>query len=241
MISIVLFFASQLSAYVLSIFYMPAFAFLGYQAVYFFYHNTRWWYWQVPDLPYSFGMSLLVLCLAIADRRRTTQSSVFESAPLRWMWLLIVLYGITYFWAVRPTAHLDSFDNFLKLVIAVTCAYKLCSNALALNYYLYGYVFGASYLGYYLLEVGRNAGDRVSSFGVVDSPDVNDLAALLAPAAILALHYFFIHLGWRRILIIIGGALIVNALVLVNSRGAFLGLSLGLPSTSRAFISWVKK
>ncbi|MBK1617428.1 hypothetical protein CKO42_02940 [Lamprobacter modestohalophilus] len=227
MISIGLFFATQLSAYVLSIIYMPAFAFLGYQSVYFLHHRTRWWYWQVPDLPYSFGMSVLVLVLAIADRRRTTESSVLGSAPLRWMWILVVLYGFTYFWAVRPDAHLNSFDDFFKLVIVVTCAYKLCSNALALNYYLYGYVFGASYLGYYLLEVGRNAGERVSNFGVIDSPDVNDLAALIVPAAILALHYFFIHVGWRRILIVIRGALIVNALVLVNSRGAFLGLFAG--------------
>ncbi|MCF7980460.1 MAG: O-antigen ligase family protein [Pseudomonadales bacterium] len=227
MFSIGLFLASQISAYVLSFVYMPAFAFLGYQAVYFFYHNTRWWYWQVPDLPYSFGMSLLVLGLAVADRKRTTKSSVIGAPPLRWMWLLVGFYAITYIWSVRPDAHLESFDDFLKLVVVVTCAYKLCSNALALNYYLYGYVFGASYLGYYLLEIGRNAGERVTGFGVIDSPDVNDLAAVIAPAAIFALHYFLLHIGWRRILIIIGGALIVNALVLINSRGAFLGLFVG--------------
>ncbi|MEO0438042.1 MAG: O-antigen ligase family protein [Pseudomonadota bacterium] len=227
MISIAFFYLSQLSAYIFSATRTPAFAFVGYEIVYFFYDRTRWWFYSIPDLPYSFGMSLLVLVLAFADKKRTTPTTFLSIGMFRWMWLVVLLHGLTYFWSQLPTVHLDAFDNYLKMAIIVTAAFKLCATREALNYYLYAYVFGTAYLGYYLLEVGRNSGARVSNFGLVDSPDVNGVAATFAPAAIFALHFFWRNKGWQKWIMVLAGAFIVNAIVLMNSRGTFLGLFIG--------------
>ena len=227
MISIAFFYLSQLGAYLFSATRTPAYAFVGYEIVYFFYDKTRWWFYSIPDLPYSFGMSLLVLVMALADRKRTTPTTVMSVAMFRWMWLVVLLHGLTYFWCQLPTVHLDAFDNFLKMAIIVTAAFKLCDSRQALNSYLYAYVFGTAYLGYYLLEIGRNSGARVANFGLVDSPDVNGVAAAFAPAAIFALHFFWRNKGWQKWIMVLAGAFIVNAIVLMNSRGTFLGLFLG--------------
>ncbi|MCF7980665.1 MAG: O-antigen ligase family protein [Pseudomonadales bacterium] len=181
----------------------------------------------MPDLPYSFGISLLVLAIALFDRKRTTPTPWISSAPLRWMWMLIVMHGLATFWALLPDYHYRFFDNFLKLGIVVTAAYKLCATRKSLDYYLYAYIFGCAYLGYLLLNMGRNSGARVANFGLVDAPDVNAVAAALVPGALIALHYFLKDKGWSRWLFFVGGALTVNAMVLINSRGAFLGLILG--------------
>lgn len=227
MLSIVFFYLSQIGAYILSLSYSPALAFVGYQLVYFFYHPTRWYYWQLPQLPYSFGMSVLVLGVAFFDRRRTSPSPMLGSAIMRWMWVVVALHGLAYFGASLPDYHWETFVNFFKLALIVTCAYKLCADKKSLDWFMYAYVFGSGYLGYYLFDIGRNSGNRVTGFGLVDAPDVNAVAAMLGPASIFALHFFWKNEGWRRWLMVIGGGFIVNALVLMNSRGAFLGVFVG--------------
>jgi len=145
-----------------------------------------------------------------------------------WLLLLGIYFSAVNFWAFAPTLQAFATNHFIKTIVVMFAALALCDSKRALDYYLVAFVVGAAYIGYYTLEVGRNQGNRVTGVGTVDAPDVNDMAAMLAPAAIIALHWFWqARKGIYRLLVIAAGALIVNALVLMNSRGAYLGLLVG--------------
>lgn len=203
----------------------PVYAFALYEAVYFFNPEQRWWGSMVPDFSYSFFVVLLMIFLLIVNFKRVKENSLLKIPQFRWMYVILTLYGIAYFYSALPDEHYEALVYFLKLIVIVSIAYKLCDSAAKLNYVLYGYIFGAWYIGFVAYQLGRNSGDRVEGIGTVDSPDSNGIAAAIAPTLVMALYYFLTSKNWiLKSLFVIAGVFIANGLVLINSRGAFLAV-----------------
>ncbi|WP_339772592.1 O-antigen ligase family protein [uncultured Paraglaciecola sp.] len=228
MLSVLLFLGSFISSFALSFRHAPIFAFVLYQMIYFFNPQNRWWGSLVPDLGYSFFSVAFMAVILLINWPEAQKNKLAQLPSFRWLYVFVAIYSAVYIWSSFPSYHIDALIPLVKSAIIMSIAFKLCNSPKALDYMLYGYASGAAYLGYYIFQVGRNSGDRVEGIGMVDSPDANGVAAALAPAAVACLFYF-----WRNNLIkhkipfIIAGAFIVNALALINSRGAMLGLAAG--------------
>ena len=89
------------------------------------------------------------------------------------------------------------------------------------------YIFGAFILSYDTYTIGRNYGDRVEGVGLIDAPDSNGTSAALAPVVPFLMFYFWRGNIWIKIFVAIAGIFILNALILINSRGAFIGVFVG--------------
>ncbi len=191
------------------------------------YHEQRWWSSSIPSIGYSFFFSLVILICALFPKNRTP-TSIFQLVPLRWFLAVLAYFTIVQLWAVLPGSHGYALENFIKLSVVLLAAFKLCKTPDDLNKYLLSFAIGCAYIGFYVMETGRNAMGRVEGVGTVDAPNVNDMAAILAVGAIFCLHYFW-HAknNAQRLLILAAGGLIINALVLMNSRGSFLGVLAG--------------
>ena len=213
----------------MSLFRNPVYAFVLYEAVYFFHPEKRWWGNMVPDISYSFFVVLLMFGLLFLNNQQVKNNKLLKIPQFRWMYALLFLYGIVYFYAALPEQHYDAFIYFLKLVVIVSVAYKLCDTALKLNYVLYGYIFGAWYLGFVAYQLGRNSGARVEGIGTVDAPDSNGIAIAIAPCLVICLYYYWTSKNWLvKSLVVIAGVFIANGLVLINSRGAFLAAAVSV-------------
>jgi hypothetical protein len=207
----------------------PVFAFALYQAVYFFYPQNRWWGGMVPNLPYSFYTVVLMAIGVLICFKDSQKNKLFATPQLRWFYLITILFVITSFFAVYPINHDDAMVNFIKLAIIMSIAYKLIMGDRELNIALWGYIFGSWYISFVAFQVGRNAGDRVEGIGAVDSPDANGTAASIAPALVLAFYYFWSTKNkLAKVALAIAGVFIANAIVLINSRGAFLGVAVSM-------------
>jgi hypothetical protein len=228
MISVLLFFGSFVSSFILSFRHSAIFAFVLYQLIYFYNPQNRWWGSMVPDLSYSYFSVVFMAVILAVNWANTQQNKILSIPSFRWMYVFVTIYTVVYFWAIFPEYHAAAIEPFIKAAIITTIAYKLCTSIKALDYMLYGYIAGAAYIGYYIFQVGRNSGDRVERIGMVDSPEANGVAAAIAPAAIACLYYFWRNTNNKlKIPFIIAGAFIVNGLVLINSRGAMLSLVVG--------------
>ena len=101
----------------------------------------------------------------------------------------------------------------------------MIDSAKKLEYSLWAYIIGAAYIGVEARRVGRNGYGRVEGIGTVTTDDANGIAAMLAPTIALLMYYV-----WRstsnpkKLMIALLGAYIVNGIVLINSRGSFLGV-----------------
>ncbi|MCG8517062.1 MAG: O-antigen ligase family protein [Pseudomonadales bacterium] len=203
-------------------------SFILYQLIYFLNPGARWWSVEIPQLSYSFIAAVLMLfSLGIRYRQYTEVSPWRRQPAFKWMLALLVMYFLANLYALNPAAHHRFTIDLAKLVVIVLVAYKLLNSERTLNAALWGYLIGATYIGYLATITGRNSGDRVEGIGLVDSPDANGVAAALVPAGALLMYYAWMG-NWKvRMLCVFCGALIANGLVLINSRGAFLGVVAG--------------
>jgi uncharacterized protein with PQ loop repeat len=203
-------------------------SFILYQLIYFLNPDDRWWSAEIPGISYSFIAAVLMLgALAVRYRECSNLAPWTEIPAFKWMIALLGMYYLAYLYALNAPLH-DRFTyDFTKLIVIVLVAYKLVNSPKSLDVSLWAYIVGATYIGYLATITGRNSQGRVEGIGMVDAPDANDMAAALVPAA--ALLMYFAWMGSKKVKILCGicGAFIANGLVLINSRGAFLGVAFG--------------
>jgi len=229
MLNVLMFCVAYSAGFFFSLFRNPVYAFSLYEVVYFFNPQQRWWGGMIPDVGYSFFVVILMLLVLVISYKHTRENKLLKVPHFKWMYALFFLYAIAYSYAIFPDAHYQASINFLKTILTISIAYKLCDSQEKLNYILYGYIFGAWYISFVAFQVGRNSGSRVEGIGTVDAPGANDVAAVIAPALVLCLYYFWTHRKWwHKGLAVVGGVFVANALVLINSRGSFLGVIISI-------------
>ncbi|EAZ98667.1 O-antigen ligase family protein [Marinobacter sp. ELB17] len=208
-----------------SLFINGSAAFILYQLVYFLNPDNRWWSAQIPGISYSFIASLLMLFALFVKYRFYTERSPWRDQPVfKWIILLLLMYYLMYVFALSPTMHHIFTFNFTKLIVIVFVAYKLLYSERVLNAALWAYILGATYIGYLATITGRNEFSRVEGIGLVDAPDANDTAAAIVPAVVFLMYFAWLGNKKVKILCVVCGAFLANGLVLINSRGSFLGV-----------------
>lgn len=212
-----------------ALFYSPAGAFILYQIVYFANPDNRWWSAGIPGLRYSFIVVILMMGLLAKNYKEfSARSPWIEQPALKWMALLLLMYYFAYTFAIDAIRH-DKFTfEFTKLVIIMFVAYKIIDTEKAFDAVIWGYLVGCFYIGYLATVTGRNSGARLEGIGMIDSPDSNGTAAALVPAAVILMYYAWQGSMKVKIATVVLGAFIANGLVLINSRGSFLGVALSL-------------
>lgn len=199
------------------------FAFYIYQLVYFLNPENRWWSHSLPSFGYSMITSIMLLFTYFIASKKYTANKITKLPYFKWLILLIASFLIAYFFAILPEKHEKFTILFFKMLIVVGVAYKVLDSQQKLEWALLAYLIGAAYIGYEAYVVGRDQYGRVEGIGMVDAPESNGTAAAIAPTIALLIFYFWKGGLKLKIAITIMGAFIVNGLILINSRGAFLG------------------
>lgn len=229
MFTVALFFLSFAVCFYLAIKDNKAYLFVLYELIYFFSPETKWWGKMIPDISYSFYTVVLLILFAMLKKDKFTFNNPFKVKPFLYLYLLVILYAIASLFTVYPIPHSIALDALMTLAVLVTVVYIICDNYRSLHIIINGYILGASYLSFYIFQFGRNSGGRVEYIGMPDAPDANGIAAAIAPALPIALGYFWVSNNWKiKVLYAIGGVFLANALILINSRGAFLGAACGI-------------
>lgn len=229
MLNVLLFIFIYIAGFVTTFRLGAFYAFPLYQLVYFFSPGQRWWSSSIPSLSYSKFTVLLMLVMFFIGFKKYSSNKVFNVPQFKWIYLILITYFIAAIDPILPFFHTDTTINFLKLVIIITIAYKVVTHEKQLKIIVWTYVAGCWYMSFYIFQIGRNAGDRVEGIGTVDAPTSNAIAAALAPSVVLCLYRFWAATSWHgRIFIAVVGAFIANAIVLINSRGSFLAVSVSI-------------
>ncbi|WP_100639764.1 O-antigen ligase family protein [Marinobacter salexigens] len=222
---LMVFFGGILSA----LLFTPVASFLVYQLVYFLNPDIRWWSASIPGIRYSFITVIVMFMVLLSRYSSLSLIAPWKEQPVfKWMLALVALYFISLMFAVVPEVHKRFAIDFAKLVLIVMIAYKLVHTEKALDACLWAYIVGATYIGYMAREVGRDGQGRVEGIGMVDTGgDGNMTAAAMVPALIMLIYLAWLGNKRIRFFALVCGALIANGIVLINSRGAFLGALVG--------------
>jgi hypothetical protein len=208
---------------ILPFIYGAHWAFYLYELTYFFNPENRWWFSYIPSLPYSKITVIIFLLVFFIHYKKYQKNQLMQLPQFKWIILLIFSYIGAYFYAIAPFLHEKALIEFIKLFIILGIAYKVLDSQKKLEWALVAYLLGVAYLSYETFVLGRNSNGRVEGMGVIDAPDSNGASATLVPALPLLIFYFLFASNKIRVMLVVAGGLIVNALILINSRGAFVG------------------
>lgn len=229
MLTVILFYSTYIGGIFYSFYRYPILAFVTYQAVYFYNPNERWWSSLVPELRYSFYISAIICLLFVFNFKEANKNPLFKIPQFRWSYAFFSCFVFAAIWSPFPEVHTYAIEVFAKLLIIVSLAYKLCDTPQKLNWILWAYIYGSWYISYLAFQLGRNSGNRVQGIGTVDSPDANGTAAAIAPAIVVCLYFIWKSKNkWLKLAAAIAAVFIANALILINSRGAVLGVAVSV-------------
>jgi len=199
-----------------------------YELVYFLNPLNRWWGENIPGLSYSFILVLFLLSSYIIYYNKYKDNKISDAPQTKWIACILVMFWLCQFVAVNLAYHKVATFEMLKLCIMITLGYKFINTKKKLDYALWAYMIGAAYIGLEAKRVGRDGHGRVEGIGTVTTDDANGVAAMLAPTVALLMYYVWKSTETKtKLFVALLGAYIVNGIVLINSRGAFLGVVAG--------------
>jgi hypothetical protein len=203
------------------------FGFYLYQIVYFLNPASRWWFSGLPEISYSFFVVVLMLTFFMIKFKSHQNNLIKEMPEAKWLICILITYYFVSIFAISREIHFKYLYELTKLYIIFFVAYKMLDSNHKIKMALICYIIGAAYIGYEADNVGRDEFGRVEGIGMVDVPGANGVAAALAPTIPLLVYFFWQGKWGLRLLVSVLGLIIVNGLVLINSRGAFLGVIVG--------------
>lgn len=206
----------------------PAWSVSLYLMTFFAAPQLWWWGKDLPSLRYAF-ISGFVLLGAVVLHSSTSAGRPGSSARTASIAALAMIANATFVHFVLAVDRAISLDTYLELLKFVLL-YFLMNSSIRDRRDLYVVLttlaLGAGYLGYEVTfnERGTFTAGRLEGVGAPGADTANGLASLLLLVLPLIGSLFVEGTRWHKALVIISAPLVLNVIIMCNSRGAFLGL-----------------
>lgn len=213
-------------------FFNPIFGALGYLQEYYVRPHLQWWDSQIPETWRYNLMISVVLAVSFVLRRGSLRPMAPARNPvLPWlvaMTAVMVLVSATvavnsdesWEWAIQWFKMAVIFPLLLVGVIRTRWGFNAISGA---------HIFGAFWWGWKAWENPRRSGGRLLWIGSDDSFNDNQAAThLLTTLPFIAVYFLTAREKWLRVLALVAAPLVINTIILCNSRGATVGVLAGV-------------
>ena len=201
----------------------PVYGLFGYLLEYYQRPALVWWGRDLPDMRWNFVIALVAIASYLVHQNSLPQRRRVVLIPLALMLLQAVNTSVVTIWAVAPELSWRWSIAYWKLVVIFFLFSNVIRNQRVLNLLILFQIIGTAYWGFDALDARRSA-SRLEGVGSGDTQNSNTLAAHVLTIIPLTIVFALTkEPRWMRGLAIISLPLIVNLLVLANSRGAMLG------------------
>jgi len=190
----------------------------------------RWWYGGLPSVRWSFTVAICILAAFFIKKSKYKKTGLFDAPQIKWLLINAVWFAMISQWAVWPYMQSKFLQDHIKLIIFILLAYKTIDTPKKFEGVMWTMMLGAYYVSYESKRVGRNSDGRVEGTGPADAGGDGNNAAASLVSVIPVLLYFVVRSFvvktklWKRLFLLFLMAFILNGVVLINSRGSFLGL-----------------
>lgn len=219
MLYLALFFGGSLLCIVRS----PFYGVLVYELSYFLNPVVRWWFWELPSLRYSYLISLILIVSFVIHYKESETNLLRDVPQFKWLAGMIAIVLFASLWAFNPAENQRLTERFLKYMIFILLVYKVVDSSKKLDSCLFVYMVGVFYICWVAWTTGRIGGNRLEGIGASDGSEVNGTAALVVTAVPMLLHaVLFASKKWMKFIALVAMVFVMNGLILLNSRGAFI-------------------
>lgn len=213
-------------------FYKPIFGVLGYLTIYVIYNPDIWWGGYLQQyLPRPSFVAVIILLL----------SSLLHLSKLNWqitrreielylflaiIWLVSVIFGVGI-----EKGNWIYLEKMTKLFVFIFLFIRVVTSVGHYKYVVWTLVLCACFLAFQAHSVssGYFTGDRLDALGGIDFREANGLGAFLA-LTVTFLGVELLRVSWpKRIVYVLAIGLMMNAMIMTQSRAIFLGLLIATP------------
>jgi len=200
-------------------------------ALYFqtFFALPQFWWWgdELPGMRYSLWAGFILLGAVIMAPRAKVEPKTLEGR-MRTIAVLMLVNATLVHLLLAPNRAI-SLDSFVEMSKYTLLMFMLSSAIKDKNDFqraVAAVALGAAYIGFEVTVNGRGdfSGSRLEGVGAPAANTANSLANLMLIVLPLA-GSLFLQKSWKwKLTCVVAAPLILNVLLLCNSRGAFLGL-----------------
>lgn len=216
----------------------PVYYLFLYISLFFLNPAFRWWGAYIPDFRYAMIAGVLLVFSTLMQQNRYQFTNPFSFAPFRWYFCIFILILAVWPISFVPFEHQKVVILYGKYLCTFYCMVKIVDSFKKFHNLIFVFLSGQFYLGWVAWEVGRGSGGRLEGIGPAGALDANFAAASMVGAIPILFYYVLKKKGSYRVPYLLFSAFIVNALVLINSRGSFVGLIVSMGYyIARSFLS----
>ena len=204
----------------------PVYAVAGYMLTFFLCPPFWWWGDPIGGYRWSLysGLILLVATLIASPRQISTlppnQQRVFK---ISWLMVLNATF-VNYLLSADLESSTEAFFLLAKFMLLLYLLFAAIKNRDDLQITMISILLGAAYVGYEIVfnDRGEIVGNRLEGVGAPGASTANHFACLMVVILPMVAPFFLVGKMWQRLLVIVCAPLILNVVLLCNSRGAFL-------------------
>jgi O-antigen ligase len=202
----------------------PFWALMAYVNIYFNspLPHINWWATYLPNLRWSF-IAFIVLAISMMIHRKELAS--FEMPTIKWIYVFLLLtFVVTFTNAVNFTIAKWHTYMLFTFCLTVFVLIKTVSTLGRLRYLLLFILILTMNLSFKAITEGKRVHARLENIGTVDTFGSNEFGLLLVGILPFVLPFIFKGERYERIICILCVPLLLNAVILTNSRSALVAL-----------------
>jgi hypothetical protein len=216
------FLTSFFSMLMMAFFSRPIFGLYAYLIAFYAHPISRWWGQSIPDLRWSL-LAAIATFLAVLIKTQKHKVVWFKYRENKLFLLFLLFLFLQYFWALNSNIH----QLYVTLAAKYLILIFLIQNCLQSKNDVIGFIIcnmiGGLYFSYLSASYG---GGRLGGIGGPGIESSNGLGQHLAITIVFVSYLLFVNLGRFKILMVIPILVLLNTLMLTESRGALLAILL---------------
>jgi putative inorganic carbon (hco3(-)) transporter len=187
-----------------------------------------WWGKDLPSLRYAVIAGLVMLGAVLFHMNRSSQEREFSFTIVHKAAIGMALNAtfVHFFLASVPSVSVDNYVEFLKYILLFFLMCRAMEGRADLRVVIMSIALGAAYIGYEVTinERGYFSGSRLEGVGAPAADSSNSLASVMLLTLPLIGSLWIKGAKRHKLVAILAAPLVLNVVLLCNSRGAFLAL-----------------
>jgi putative inorganic carbon (hco3(-)) transporter len=208
----------------------PSWGVVTYMLTFFLSPPFWWWGKEIAHIRWNLIASLLLLVTLAFNGALNHPMFLRRKISKRFIYLAVLVAANATFvhFMLAPSTQISfsAYDLLLKQMVLFLLLAASIRDEFDLKIIVIAIVLGATYIGYEVTinERGKMRAGRLEGVGIPNAVSANDLACLMVSVAPLVAPIFLFGGIGSKIMAVTAGPLILNVVMLCNSRGAFLAL-----------------
>jgi O-antigen ligase len=187
-----------------------------------------WWGRDLPSLRYAWiagFVALVGVVLHLGDKNEGPEFR-FTAVQVAALAMGINATFVHFFLASTPSISIDNYIEFLKYIVLFFLIWRATENRSDMRIIIMAIALGSAYIGYEVTinERGYFSGSRLEGVGAPGADSSNSLASVMLLALPLIGSLFIKGDKRHKLTAVLAAPLVLNVVLLCNSRGAFLAL-----------------